>query len=310
MVAGDVQSLLSAIADYCDAGERQEILRLAECGLPPVTSVNSLSVMTGFNPGFIWSMLNRPDKYYRVFEIPKGRKTREIEAPRVALKYIQKWLSLSFDRVWRAQSTVHGFVRERSHMSAAQTHVGAIWVASLDIENFFPSVSADRVESALEKLGYQSIESLLILVRILCYRGRLSQGAPSSPVVSNIVMDELDRKLQEIALHYGVRYTRYADDIVFSGTRDFDSTFFEKAKSLVVADGWSLSPRKVGVTFYPQRLKVHGLLVHGDAIRLTKGYRKKIRALKHLVDSNRVAPDKLNSVRGHLNFANQVERWR
>ena len=177
LVAGSYAELSAALGDAAGVKELAEIERLSAAGLPPITSLAALSVMTGYNPGFVWALANRTTRYYRVFEIPKGKATRQIEAPRVALKMIQKWLSHHFSAKWKPLDEVHGFVPGRSHLSAASAHLRADWILSIDLEDFFPSTPIDQIKGSLRKLGYQDGEGLELLANLLSFRGRLGSVA-------------------------------------------------------------------------------------------------------------------------------------
>lgn len=310
LVAGSPAELCAALGDAAGVEEVAEIERLSAAGLPPITSLGALSVMTGYNPGFVWALANRTTRYYRVFEIPKGRATRQIEAPRVALKLIQKWLSHHFSAKWKPLDGVHGFVPGRSHLTAASVHLRADWILSIDLENFFPSTPIDQIRGSLRKLGYQDGEGLELLENLLSFRGRLSQGAPTSPVISNIALSDIDGVLSGVAGDFGIRFTRYADDITFSGTADveFPADLFAKVCEQFVGTPWRISDKKVHIAKSPARRKVHGLLVHGDELRLTKGYRNRLRAYRHLMNLGRIADDDLGRVTGHLNYASQIKR--
>jgi hypothetical protein len=216
VVATD-DELIGALGDAADDKEKQEISRLFALGLPPVTSINALSVMTGFNRGFVWSLVERPEKYYRRFTIQTGTKFRNIEAPRVSLKIVQKWLSHHFEKAVKLPQSVHGFVKGRSHLTAAAQHLGAEWVASFDIRDFFPTTDQQTIQTALSELGYKTDESIDIVSKLCCLGGRLSQGSPASPVLSNLVLSDVDEQLNKVATKYDCKHTRYADDIVFSG---------------------------------------------------------------------------------------------
>lgn len=291
----------------CDADEYREIKRLFDLKLPPITSVEVLSVMSGYNAGFLWSLINRPEKYYRKFQIPKGRSVRYLEGPQVSLKLIQKWLSIHFERRWTPPDTVFGFVKGRSHIDAAKIHIGAEWVASVDIEDFFPSTPVSCISDAIRLLGYSNEQSILIISRLCSYNHRLPQGAPSSPVISNIVLQEIDSRLIELADRHNVNVSRYADDVVFSGTGEAPEGILDQITACFDETPWRISSRKKELIMLPRRLKVHGLLVHGQNVRLTKGYRNRIRAYKHLMSKDAVHEKDVQRIAGHLNFAKQVE---
>jgi RNA-directed DNA polymerase len=146
--------LSRALGDSWNNEESNEANRLVALGLPPVTSVMALSTMIGLNAGLVWSMRHRPARYYRSFTIPKGRGVRNIDAPRVLLKIIQKWISVHLERIYVPPDHVFGFVPGRSHIGAAMVHCNARWVLSLDIASFFPSTRLHQVIHALRSVGY------------------------------------------------------------------------------------------------------------------------------------------------------------
>ena len=306
---GTSLDVIHALGDSCTPDEAVEIERLFALGLPPVTSEESLSVMFGYNPGFIWSLTRRTVRHYREFRIPKGTRFRSIQAPHVGLKAIQKWLSYHFQKAWYPHRAVYGFVPGRSHIDAASVHLNARWVYSVDIEDFFPSVLDGRVREALIRLGYRTEKSLYVLSRLVCLGARLAQGAPTSPVISNIVLNDLDQMLSDVATFHSATFTRYADDIVFSGQEEFPQELPDMVKDLLIRDGWRLAAHKEELSQLPKRLKVHGLLVHGGRVRLTKGYRNRIRAYRHLMARDKIRPNDTAKVAGHLAYARQIDQF-
>lgn len=253
-------------------------------------------------------MTRAPQRYYRRFVIRKGKKTRQIEAPKVALKLIQRWIGAHVASATSLPDCVFGFIPGKPGVTeAAQMHCGARWVYSLDLRDFFPSIAASRVMSALVARGYSERASSLI-VRLTTLGGRLPQGSPASPVLSNLVFLETDKVLQELANQAGIRYSRYADDLVFSGLGEVPSNLVANVKAALSAQRWVIAPEKEHLAELPARLKVHGLLVHGQTPRLTKGYRNKIRAYRHLLLNGKIAPDDLSRIRGHIAYADHVKK--
>ncbi len=118
--------------------------------LPPVASAYCLAILFGYSLEFIYAMTKRPYKFYRVFDINNGKKVRRIHAPKVALKVIQKWLGEHLSSNITFHPHVCGFVKGRSFVDAAKQHIGARWVLSVDIDNFFPSISKERVLLSLK----------------------------------------------------------------------------------------------------------------------------------------------------------------
>ncbi len=299
---------VSALAEDTRSLYEAEIRGLVELGLPPVVSLRTIAVLFGFSPSFVGTLAKRPARYYRVFEIRTGKKVRFIQAPKVALKLIQRWIGGNLASTFNYLDSTFGFVPGRSHIDAAARHCESNWAYSVDIKDFFRTTSAARVRTALLKLGYSG-RAADLTVALTCYEGFLAQGAPTSPVLSNIVFREYDQLLEELACELSLTFTRYADDIVFSGTGAPITELKDRVRSIIESGGWKISEKKEKLFQKPYRLKVHGLLVDGTVPRLTKGYRRRIRALKHLLSQGKVSPKQLRKVQGHLNYAQQVDSW-
>lgn len=313
MIAAPFLVSFYSIDDYLSSLDEEHRLRyrplveaLNENQFPPVISAASLAVLFGYSPKFVHAMAEKNTNYYRSFTIKKGKKTREINAPKVALKVIQKWFGYHLSNSIEFGEEVCGFVPGRSVLTAADQHVNAKWVYSVDIKDFFPSTPRYAVSDSLENLGYPEAGAKLIS-KLCCYGEFLAQGSPASPILANIVMNETDQKLLEIANKYGIRYTRYADDIVFSGIGEYPDDLGSDVKVVFEGSPWELSDDKEYQAMYPNRLKVHGLLVHGDKPRLTKGYRNKIRAFKHLQATGKVSEEDQARLSGHISYAAFIE---
>ncbi|SBW14203.1 hypothetical protein BR10RB9215_C11029 [Brucella sp. 10RB9215] len=155
-------------------------------------------------------------KMYKDFKITsKYGKTRRINAPDRRLKMLQRNISPLLDKLYSPRNPVHGFIHERSVMTNASSHLSNKFVVKLDIENFFPSISENRVAGLLHALGVDESVSAII-ARLCTNRGVLPQGAPTSPVLSNMICFRLDKELLKLAKTARCIYTRYADDVTFS----------------------------------------------------------------------------------------------
>lgn len=277
-------------------------------GIPPITSAYCLAILFGYSLEFIYAMTKRPDKFYRVFDIKNGKKIRRIHAPKVALKVIQKWLGEHLSSNITFHPHVYGFVKGRSFVDAAKQHIGARWVLAVDIDNFFPSISKERVLLSLIDVGYSKQASELIS-NLCCLHDSLSQGSPASPVLSNLCMHSIDDSLLRLSEKYKVKVTRYADDITFSGTGDFDEGLKRELQELIKNCGFQLNDDKTNFadSATGKRLKVHGLLVKEDTVRLTKGYRNKIRIYKHMLKNGRISEDDYQRINGHVKFADFID---
>jgi RNA-directed DNA polymerase len=302
------EALLASLPMGTRASHEAEIRRVAALGLPPGVSLWTLSTLFGVSPEFIGAISKSPSRHYRIFKIKKGRKTRTIQAPRVGLKTVQAWLAHHMATAIQLPDCVYGFVAGRSGVKeAAKLHCPASWVYSLDIRDFFPSITRRQVREGLVRVGY-SDGAAGFLSGLLTLNDVLPQGSPASPVISNIVFGPTDDKLVALARELRVRYSRYADDLVFSGGASPPKELQTRVRMTVASAGWSIADGKEHLAKAPARLKVHGLLVHGERPRLTKGYRNRIRAFRHLVAAGKVKAADLPRVRGHLAYSEFIEK--
>lgn len=297
----------SALPDLILHKHWQEIEELIQKGFPPAVSHRVIAALFSYSPKFVGAMAYNPKRYYRSFTIPKGKKQREIFAPRVALKVIQKWIGHYLSIAITLDDHVYGFVYGKSAPLAAQVHCNAEWVYSIDIKNFFPSTKKNQVINSLESIGYSN-NAAGVIASLCCYNNALAQGSPASPVLSNITFKKADKDLISISEKYGIRLTRYADDITFSGKGEPPLDLAKDIKKLITDFGWQVADDKEHMSQLPHRLKVHGLLVHNEKPRLTKGYRNKIRAYRHMLESKRIKEEDMNRIKGHINYANSVDQ--
>lgn len=303
-----VEALITSLPEATLASHETEIRRVVALGLPPAVSLRTVAALFGVSTEFVGAMSRAPSRYYRVFKIKKGKKTRTIQAPKIALKLLQAWFASHVARAAQLPACVYGFVPGRSGVKeAAQQHCRASWVYSLDIRDFFPSITDQQVCGALVRMGYAD-STAAFLARLLTLNGHLPQGSPASPVLSNWVFVPTDEALLAIANELGVRYTRYADDLVFSGLDAPPPEIQSRVRGTVTGAGWTIADDKEHLASLPARLKVHGLLVHGPRPRLTKGYRNRIRAFRHLHKANKIADADRTRILGHLAYADFIDK--
>jgi RNA-directed DNA polymerase len=155
---------------------------------------------------------------YTSFSIPKkSGDLRSIHVPSPGLKIIQQKLNQILKVIYNPRFIVHGFTKERNIVTNASIHVRQKFVLNIDIENFFPSINFGRVRGLFINKPYQVDPSLAtIIANICCFNNELPQGAPTSPIISNMICARLDSQLYEIAKKHRCYYSRYADDITFS----------------------------------------------------------------------------------------------
>jgi len=166
------------------------------------------------------SSLIYPDtnKSYRTFSIPKKNGAeRIINAPKVILLRIQQTFAKELFTIYTPRKGTHGFIKGRSIVTNAEKHVNKKYVFNIDLKDFFGSIHFGRVRNLLRADPFNySYEGATILAQICCHNGALPQGAPTSPVISNMICWKLDAQLQQLAHENRCTYSRYADDITFS----------------------------------------------------------------------------------------------
>lgn len=303
-----IDKYLEALSESSRDKYGEEIIRLYELHYPPVTSPYCLSVLFGYSLQFTYSLLTEQRKFYRNFNIRQGTKQRRISSPKVALKVIQKWFSHHLNVTVTFPHHIYGFVKNRSFIDAAKKHIGSKWVYSVDIKDFFQSITEERVIESLQYIGYRR-ESAETLAKLCCLDKRLAQGSPASPIISNIYMRDIDNKLLDIGEKLELVVTRYADDIVFSGNNSSIENLKNEIEKIFESSELELNTSKsyFADSERGQRLKVHGLLIKDDRVSLTKAYRNKIRAYKHMLNSGKVEDSDRSRIMGHLNFSQLVE---
>jgi len=149
------------------------------------------------------------DKKYEVFEIPKkSGGIRTITSPSPILKLIQRRLAEILQNTYKPKPVVYGFVTGKNIVDNARRHKKKSWVLNIDLENFFPSINFGRVRGMLMGKPYNLPDSVAtILAQICCFKNELPQGAPTSPIVSNMICAKMDSELQDLAWSCRCFYT-------------------------------------------------------------------------------------------------------
>lgn len=236
-----------------------------------------------------------PSKRYTVFSIPKkSGAARQITAPISPLKILQKKLSFILSSVVDPKHSTHGFVRGRSIRTNSLVHAGKKYVFIIDLENFFPSINFGRVRGLFMAPPFKfNAETATILAQICTFDNSLPQGAPTSPVVSNILCRKMDQQLSRLARNYRSDYTRYADDITFSTAKET----FPKSIAFTLADskephcgdelsriisdsGFTINTKKVRLIERCRQQKVTGL-VSNKFPNVDRRFIRQIRAMLH-----------------------------
>lgn len=238
------------------------------------------------------------DHKYTTFTIKKRRGgDRIIDAPHPALKHLQHKLLAALCEIAPASGIAKGYVKDRSIVDHAKLHRHKRFVILADLRDFFPTITFPRVRGALLAKPFLLHPSVATCIAQLCCKdGVLPQGAPTSPVLSNLICRSLDHKLLRLAKRNRLMVSRYADDICLSTSQrkiPFEVASFnggswvagDSLVDLVKSCGFELNDRKFKVKTVEARQLVTGLVVnHGVA--LPRSWRRQLRVLLHLVQKH------------------------
>lgn len=241
-----------------------------------------------------YSVILPEDEKYRSFTIPKKNGgAREINAPVKTLKYIQSQLSLRLQVLYEPLNVVHGFLLQYQSekgifirptiVSNATMHVRKKFILNIDLENFFPTISKKRVYGLFKNQYSLNSKIASYLTFICCTEKGLPQGAPTSPIITNMICSRLDRKLRRLSSENYVTYSRYADDLSFSTSKKvFPPDFEHKVNEIIKNEGFTLNEKKRRLLLRENRLEVTGLTVNLKP-NVQRRYVRNLRAIFHSI---------------------------
>ncbi|MFK4786036.1 reverse transcriptase family protein [Fusobacterium sp. MFO224] len=243
--------------------------------LPIIFDVVHFGSLVGYGSGYILGATNSPYKYYRKFKIPKKKKGeyREILEPLSGLKDIQTWILKNILEKNSLNPYVKSYVKDKGIKDNAKFHRQQKFLLKLDIKNYFPSFKFKKVYNYFLDLGYT--KQVAILLSKLCYYNGLPQGAPTSPLLSNLLTNRLDERISSFCKGKRIRYTRYADDLTFSGEFEI-GMIVNFVKKILMQEGFKLNADKIKVARKNQSQRVTGIVVN-EKMQAPREFRKRIR---------------------------------
>ena len=231
-------------------------------------------------------------RLYKTFTIPKkSGGCRQILAPERNLKEMQRCLNRILQAMYQAPSCANGFIPHRSIAHNASIHVGNKYVFNTDLKDFFTSITYDNVYKSLIIRPFEFPAIIARTIAGLCCteinidgqsQFALPQGAPTSPIVANIVCLPLDRKCAGLARRFSASYSRYADDITFSCDKNAffpGSDFMLEFQRIIESQFFCINHTKDRVQNYAGRQEVTGVVVN-KKVNVSKQY---IRDLDNLL---------------------------
>ncbi|MFY0056379.1 reverse transcriptase family protein [Acinetobacter baumannii] len=292
------------------------ISKLSKKNLPIIFEIEQFSKFVGINLNTLYAMIFSPESFYHEFYMKKKRGgRRKIVVPFPSLLLVQRWIYKNILFKCNYHSNIHGFIPKKSIITNAKKHIGGRDFLKLDLQNFFPSISLNWVVRYFNQLGYPK-KIAFYMASLCCYDGGLGQGAPTSPFLSNLLLFSLDKRLNNLAKKNDCTYTRYADDIVFSGGK-ITKGFYDLVESIIRDFGLNLNHSKTQLRKNKKQNIITGIVVRDDGIKIPKNYKKKIRQeiyyinkyglMSHLSKIRNKNPTYLLSLLGKINHVLRVE---
>lgn len=292
------------------------INKLNKNSCPIIFEFEHLSKLFGIKREELAKMVNSPESFYRSFSIPKrkgGR--REITSPYPSLLDCQKWIYKNILLPQKIHPSAYGFVPGKSIIGNAKEHLSKKVLLKMDLENFFPSIPINWVINLFSKLGYAKNISFY-LASLCCYEGYLNQGSATSPYLTNILLRSFDGRLDKLSIKYNVKYTRYADDLTFSGDY-IPHKFIDIVTEMVEKYGLRVNTLKTNLHLNPGKRIVTGISVANTEIKLPRETKRELKKEIYYISKygfvSHVSKKKINnpvyidSLYGKIQFWLQVE---
>ncbi len=263
-------------------------------------------------------ILRDTSEYYSRFRLGKrSGGYREISAPFTSLLNIQKIIYKRALLSVNVHTACTGFRQNVSVLDNAKPHLGKPHVLKVDIVDFFGSIKKSRIIKVFESFGYPFNISQ-VLAELCSFEGKLPQGAATSPVLSNIVAYDMDVKLMSLAQKHNFTYTRYADDLTFSGENILFEEVLSEVNNIVKDERFVIQRKKTRFLTEKKRKIVTGISISsGKKLMIPKSKKREVRKNVHyiltkgLTDHQRFIgstdPSYLKRLLGYLNFWLMVE---
>lgn len=276
--------------------------------------------------------VSKVSHYKRFYMQKKSGGQRLISAPLPMLKKAQYWILENVLGKLDVHHAANGFCEKRSIISNAQPHVGKSLVLNLDFKDFFPSIKYRRIKGLFIAMGYS--EHIAIILAAICTEPdtyevemdgenyfvaqgerHLPQGAPTSPVLTNLLCYKLDRRLEGLAKRFDYAYTRYADDLTFSTNKN-EAQIHQLIwciRQITKEESFVLHPEKLRIMRKGQRQEATGLVVN-QTLGIDRKKLRKFRALLHQIKVSGwegkqwgKSPNLPAAVWGYANFVKMIK---
>ncbi|QDS14697.1 retron St85 family RNA-directed DNA polymerase [Xanthomonas arboricola] len=284
--------------------------------------VHLLSREVGLPISDIEKIIASAPRRYKEFKILKknGRGVRDIAQPSRELKALQRAVVSKIAPRLPVHDCVHGYVLGRGIKSNAQSHLGGSFILKMDLSDFFPSIKPVDLRHHLNKFLPEEFDDVelrqLELILFWIKKGtsilRMCIGAPSSPLISNTIMFDVDLEIDNLCRQYDVKYTRYADDLTFSCSEKGVLSLIQRGVSLIVRSSKSpiikINEEKTLHLSKRAKINVTGVNLTPDgSLSIGRERKRLIRVMAHHHSLGSLDAEGQNKLIGLLGFAFDIE---
>lgn len=244
-------------------------LLMSALSLPQFNTVEDLSNLTGLSESLLYCLSQRQSHYYKEFIIPKrdGSK-RTIYAPSYSMHIMQRWILKNILEKISPSQYAMAFRKGSAYgcKANAMHHIETRYGVSFDLQDFFPSIEAKRVQNVFTNIGYSSLAAT-ILTNICTLNGVLPQGGACSPALSNLVCLSLDSRLSGLCEKRRIRFSRYADDMYFSSdSQDVLKKSVSIIRKIIESENFVINEKKIHYYTPSNHKRITGITItHEDS---------------------------------------------
>lgn len=249
--------------------------KLDEFEVPVFFDLENLRKTIGIDKKYFYKVLYFRDNLYKQISIPKRNgKQRKLDVPELALKGMQRWILDNILYKVPVESNATGFIPSKSIISNAAPHLKKRYIVKMDIKDFFPSITFNKIKNIFLGLGMsESISDSL--TNICTFQNQLPQGAPTSPYLANLVCIDMDKRISALCKKKKLTYTRYADDITISGDESV-SWVISIVNNIAKDYNFYLNDDKTVILKPGDRKRVTGIIVN-EKLSVPKSISKDLR---------------------------------
>lgn len=282
-------------------------------GLPMLTCFDDLVESLSLSANLVYWLTKKDAKgRYKTFFIKKkDGSEREINAPSLSLKIVQRWILENILNKIKTSQYSYGFSKGMRKgcplVYCAEKHKNSLYILKLDLKNFYPSIKREKVYFAFSDIGYNTDVSNM-LTNICVVNDRLPQGAVTSPYLANLICRKLDLRIAGYCNKRDIVYTRYADDLTFScDDRDLLKKIYGMIKKIVEDEGFCLNQKKTVFMTPKNHKEVLGITVNDNLLKAPKKMKRDVRRMLHyeVATGDYTMNDK---IRGYISYIDSIEK--